>query len=171
MLYGNTIHFQYQKHVWGNKPCKWGRDILFNCIFWTWGQRFISNESIKCVSPFCSSVTFLLPFLPKTKHSLLSQKDNKPEVQRGKWWDNQHRSQVSGWNEAGQREAALIVPVLTPHPRGQAALLSRSRLPIQTCALSKIAQAHSCLWPQRGPRSSELRDLRGSLRRVQIKNV
>ena len=147
MLYGNTIHFQYQKHVWGNKPCKWGRDILFNCIFWTLGQCFISNESIMYVSPFCSSVTFLLPFLPKTKHSLLSKKDNKPEVQRGNWWDNQHHSQHSGWNEAGECWTALTVPVLTPRPRGKAILLSCSLLSIQTCVFGKIAQACCCLWP------------------------
>ena len=108
---------------------------------------------------------------PKQNTACYHRKTTNQRFKGGKWWDNQHCSQVSGWNEAGQREAALIVPVLTPHPRGQAALLSCSHLPIQTCALGKITQAHSCLWPQLGPRSSELRDLRGNLRRVQIKNV
>lgn len=128
MLYGNTIHFQYQKHVWGNKPCKWGRDILFNCIFWTWGQCFISNESIKCVSPFCSSVTFLLPFLPKTKHSLLSQKDNKLEVQKGEMM-RQPASQPSPWMEWGRAAwGSFDCPSPDPTPAwpGSSALVSPS---------------------------------------------
>lgn len=126
MLYGNTIHFQYQKHVWGNKPCKWGRDILFNCIFGMLGQWFISNESIKCVSPSCSvnAITFLPPFLPRTKHSLLSKRPNTPQVQREKWWDIQQHSQRARWNEAGEHQAPPICPGLDPAAMGKGSSLS-----------------------------------------------
>lgn len=55
--------------------------------FWTLGQCFISKESIKCVSSFCSlnAISHILTsFFTENTHSLLAKKDNKPEVQRGK---------------------------------------------------------------------------------------
>lgn len=48
------------------------------------------------------SVIFLLPFLHKTKHSLLANEDNKPEVQRGNDETTSRGSQLCGWGEAGE---------------------------------------------------------------------
>lgn len=147
MLYGNTIHFQYQKHVWGNKPCKRERDILFNCIFGMLGQWFISNESIKCVSPSCSvnAISHILTSLfTRNKAQLAIKKRQHTRGSKGEMMRHpaaQPKSRVEwGW----ECLAALICHSLDP------AALWKGPFSLFREALGKLgktAHASCCLCP------------------------
>lgn len=139
MLYGNSIHFQYQKHVWGNKPCKWGRDILFNCIFWTLGQCFISDESIKWVSLSCSlkAIRHILTSLFTQNRTQLAIRERQ-QTRGSKLEMMRHPAlQPALWMERGQ---GALDKNCCPSPSGEAALPSCSLLSVQICACGKTAQ-------------------------------
>lgn len=153
MLYGNTIHFQYQEHVWGRKPCKWGRDTLFNCSFWTLGQCFISNESMKYVFPFCA-LSVISPILTslftQNKTQLAGEGRQQTRGSGGEMMRQLARAaKYLDGVRLGSMEQLWLVTVLTLRLHGKAAPLLYSRLPTPRCAFGqhgRIAQT-CCLRP------------------------
>lgn len=153
MLYGNTIHFQYQKHVWGSKPCKWGRD--------TFSLQVLDVRSmfhIKWAHKVCFSFLIFKYYQPYSSHFTQnkSQLASKGRQQtRGSEGEMMRQPAGAAKYLDGVRPGSTgqlwLVTVPTPRLRGRAALLSPSLLPLLSLASGqhgKIAQACCCLRPQ-----------------------
>lgn len=164
MLNGNTIHFQYQTHVWGNKPCKWERDILFNCIFWDVRSmvhiKWVYKVYLSLLLHKCSRSHSYLPFYPQQNTACYQRETTHQRGSKGETMRHpaaQHKSRVRwGWGVLGSfdlSQSGTHGSVERKFP----SLFSEKALE----KLGRTAHTGYCLC-QLSMRSEELKDLGGS---------